>query len=133
LTKYCFCFSKSAKKAMNWDFQFTRWRKILLEKCLFIAISLYCFIFLSQYCSSKSLVWRGPKNELILQKWFSYLNFYAGGLYSRFVSFGSRSPEAMNWPGFNFINSFAQSLNAPVVILRLNIWCLVVTVEFGTF
>ncbi len=40
LKKYCFCFSKSAEITMNWDFQFTRWRR----KISFIAISLYLFI-----------------------------------------------------------------------------------------
>ncbi len=44
VTKYCYCFSKSAEIPMNWDFQFTWRKKILPEKCLFIAISLYLFI-----------------------------------------------------------------------------------------
>ncbi len=44
LTKYCFCFSKSAEITMCQNFQLTRWRKILLEKCLFVLLSHCLFI-----------------------------------------------------------------------------------------
>jgi hypothetical protein len=54
LTKYCYCFSKSAEITMNRDYKFT-WRKNIAGK-----MSFYRFIFLSKYCSSKLLVWRGP-------------------------------------------------------------------------
>ncbi len=43
LTKYCYCFSKSAEITMNQDFQFT-WRKNISGKMSFYAISLYLFI-----------------------------------------------------------------------------------------
>ncbi len=63
-SKKCFCFSRSAEIAMNWDFQFTQWIKnvFLLQ---------YRYIFLSQYCLQKLLVWQEPQVDMPLRRVWS--------------------------------------------------------------